>query len=358
MPRRILVVRLDLLGDLVMSLPAARALKESYPGASVTMLVTPYTAPLLRFAPYVDEVLAIDPNAIRMPRRWFELRRYRHLLAVLGALRRDRYDLAVSLFERFACLFALASGAPIRVGYRDEAYPGSLTVAVPGRRYLARQHEVAYDLALARAAGAVVGDARPELAVTDDLRAGAARLLGELGATGRPLVVCHVGASNGSAKRWPATSWARLCDRLSEIRDCTIVFTGAPSEACLVETVRRRMRSRSWSAVGKTGVPLLLGLIACADLVVSGDSAPVHLASAVRTPVIGIYGPTDPAIYGPLSPASRALSAGLPCSPCYNLLTTAECPWHVSPAPCTSAVTVHRVFSAAIELLDASGARA
>ncbi len=135
-----------------------------------------------------------------------------------------------------------------------------------------------------------------------------------------------------------------------------VVFTGAPGDRALIGSVQSSMEVPSFSLVGKSDVELLAGIIACADVVVTGDSAPVHLASAVGAPVVAIYGPTNPITYGPRGTLNRTISAGLPCGPCYNLLATAECPWNMKPAPCMRAVGVVGVERAIVEILTTAKA--
>lgn len=346
-PRAVLLIRLDLVGDLVMTLPAMRAVRRTYPTARLCALVTPTTAPLLVEESIVDEVIAIDPNAIRQPRAWLQPRRYRHLVHVVRRLRSEQFDLALSFFGEFACLFAFASGAPVRIGFAGEAYPGALTVALPQRRYHGIRHEIDYNGLIAQAAGASDYDTTPRLSPTAGERVRVDALLSARGVAARPRVVLHVGAQNGRAKRWPPDQWAELGNRLAQELHVTLLFTGAVADDALIDEVRTQMVITGASLAGHTDLRLLVALIASADLVISGDSAPVHIASAVGTPVIGIYGPTDPSVYGPSEQRGSVVLAGLPCSPCYNLLATAECPWGVRPAPCMRAVTAADVFGAA-----------
>ena len=149
--RRILVIRLDLLGDLIFSLPAVRALRAAYPHAELTLLTLPYTRPLVELVPEVDRVLTLDVNRYRRPAGW---RHLDEVVRLVRALRVARYDVCVALHGRPAGMLAVLSGARYRVGYAAHAYPFAFNVPVAGRRYARRQHEVEYCLDLARAAGA------------------------------------------------------------------------------------------------------------------------------------------------------------------------------------------------------------
>src|SRR5947209_3915631 len=139
---RILLIRLDLLGDVLFSLQAAEGMRAAYPDARITMVTLPYTAPLARASSAVDEVIELDANRVRRPSgalnpaTWIAYRRAFH------AMRGARYDLGISLAGRTASLVAFLSGACRTFGYADEAYPFLLTDPVPGGRYGERKHEV------------------------------------------------------------------------------------------------------------------------------------------------------------------------------------------------------------------------
>lgn len=356
--RRILVIRLDLLGDLVNSMTAVDALHDRFPAARITMLTLPHTAPIARQHPFVDEVLTLDTNVIRRPRSWFQRETYRHFIGTGLALRRGRFDLCVSLFGLMASIWAFISGARQRIGYARESYPYMFTDPLPGRRFDRRQHEVRWDLDLAAAAGASSEWRYPALRVPPDAGARMAERLKAHGiGSGDRVVGIHGGAVNGSAKRWPAMHWAALADRLIADHGVRVVLTGSASERSIAEDIRARMRHAPIVLTGETDLDELLAVLARCDLVISGDSGPLHMAVALGRPTVSIYGPTDPAIYGPTPrPGQPAivLRRGLACSPCYNLLATAECP-HGQPS-CMIDVSVRRVLAAAIGVLDGTPA--
>src|SRR5919108_3576918 len=149
--QRLLVIRLDLLGDVVMSLPAVRALRERYPHAHIAMLVLPLARGIVEGYPDIDEILTLDTNALRRPGSL--VRALPGLVATLAYLRRQRYDIVVSLSGRTASAIALLSGAPCRVGFAGEGYGQAFTLPVPGYRFQRPAHEVEYDLALVQALG-------------------------------------------------------------------------------------------------------------------------------------------------------------------------------------------------------------
>lgn len=330
-PRRILVIRTDLLGDLVLTLPAVLALRRAYPEAQIDLLVQPSTAGILAGQPGIDRVLLCDPDG------WFGGIGKREIRAKLRdlvrTLRAARYDLAVSICGDAASIFARLSGARRRVGYAGEAFAHFLTDPVPGARYQIRQHETAYCLDLAAAAGGIVDppgslSRLPRLMVLPEAQAVVADLLAQSGARPRqPVIALHAGARNGQAKRWPLPYWARLADQLMDQTDALVVLIGAPGDKPLAQGVIQRLRvpARAVDLTGATDLPALVALLAACAVVVTGDSGPLHIAEAVGTRVVAIHGPTDPVQSGPCHPESIVLRRDLWCSPCYDSRATAEC---------------------------------
>jgi ADP-heptose:LPS heptosyltransferase len=312
--RRILVIRLDLLGDLVFALPAVQALRAAYPQAELTLLT------LETLVPGVDRVLALDLNQYRRPAGW---RRLGELLQLVRQLRAARFDLCIVLHGRPAGILALLSGARYRVGYAAHAYPFAFNRPVAGRRYTQRRHEVEYCLALARAAGAE-GPAQPQLPAPP----GRVSVPGL--APGERYVVLHPGASNGSAKRWPAAAWARLAEQVWTRLGVRAVVTGSAAERELVERVVARGGA---AAVALVGAPLqeLVAVLAGAEAVVAGDTGPAHT--------------------GPRGPRAAVVRRPVACGPCYDLCGPAECKLPERSVVCMRDLGVDGVLGALLAVL-------
>ena len=327
---RILVVRVDLLGDVVLSTPVVRVLRRAYPRAKIDMLVQAPFDGILAGDHDLNRTLVWNPHVWRNPRNWLSARSWRESLSALRRLRFPRYDLAISVSGDIGSIVTRLSGARRRVGYANEAYPFFLTDPVPGARYLIHQHETRYGLALAAAAGASIapGDEIPRLSVSpvarEHMRATLDEERARLGAAG-PLIALHAGARNGQAKRWPARHWAALARRLGDELDACVILTGAPNEAPLAGDVERLAGRPVLNLCGQTSLPDLKALLAECALVISGDSGPMHIACALGRPVIALHGPTDPAISGPTTPDAIVLRHELWCAPCYDASATAEC---------------------------------
>lgn len=329
--RRILIVRVDLIGDVVLSLPAVRALRRAYPDAEIDTLTLRSTAGILDGEHEdIARVLTFDPGAFRRPSGLLRPQTWRDALALLRELRGARYDLAVSVSGDIGSILTRLSGAPRRVGYADEAYGSFLTDELPGGRYQRRQHEVRYVLALAERAGGLV---EPEdellgLRVVPEAAQRVSAMLEDARARLKrrgPTIALHTGARNGQAKRWPPEHFAALAERLVSDLDALVVLVGGPTEQDIAQAIVARMHTQALSLVGKTSLPELAALLDMCDLLITGDSGPMHIACAVRTPVVALHGPTDPGLSGPTDPNALILWRRLWCAPCYDASATAEC---------------------------------
>lgn len=330
-PARILVIRLDLIGDLVLSLTVVHLLKRTYPDAEIDLLALPSSAKIAASDPDLSEIIAYDPNIWRRPQALLHPKNWKALQTLRKRLHTRHYDLAISVFGNWASLLAIVSGAPRRVGFAGEAYPGFLTDGVSSRHWADLSnplHEVDYCLQLAQKSGASIGpnDRIPHLTVDPQARHEIAQLLQQEGIPPtKTLIACHVSSNNGQSKRWPVPYWATLIDHLIREDGYSVVLTGAQNDLPLIELILRRTHERPVNLAGKTSLTQLAALLQRADMLITGDSGPMHIAAAVATPLIAIHGPTDPAHSGPLSPEATVLRSDIWCSPCYDAKSPADC---------------------------------
>jgi ADP-heptose:LPS heptosyltransferase len=311
-PQTILLVKFWGLGNIVLLLPVIRHLRQRYPEARIVFVSLARNRDLLEQCDEIDRRLYVRDRGIATL--------VTTLLATVVRARRERPDLCID-FEQFArasVILAVLAGAKQIVG-----------LATPGQGRGALQHKaVPYDdtqhmgqtyLDLARASGVPQRTYRPAAPrVTGGGRDAVEHLLAGHVVTG-PLVVVHPGSGdNFQGRRWPASSFARLADRLVAEEAATVVVTGTASEAPLTARVTRAMQHRDAviDAAGRIGVDGLVALLSRATLLVTNDTAPVHLGSALAVPVFALFGPNTPRLYGPLSPGSHAFYRALPCSPC------------------------------------------
>jgi lipopolysaccharide heptosyltransferase II len=354
-PQHILVIRLDLIGDLVMSLPVIRTLKRTYPDAEIDLLAVPSSAAIVAVDPDLAQIIPYDPNIWRRPKALIQTKNWRTAFALRRRLKARHYDLAISVFGNWAAILAALSGAPRRVGFGQESYLGFMTDNVAGRHWDPHdhQHEVDYCLALAQVAGATIteDDRVPQLTVLSQAQQEVEQLCQQEGITAdKPLLACHVSSNNGQSKRWPVPYWATLLDRLIREEEANIVLIGAPNDLPLIEKITRRMHTQPINLAGKTSLTQLAALLQRADILITGDSGPMHIAAAVGTSVIAIHGPTDPVLTGPVSPKATVLRSDIWCSPCYNAKGAADCRFYTT--QCMKNITPTEVWNVVHEKLQ------
>ncbi|MCL4508268.1 MAG: glycosyltransferase family 9 protein [Chloroflexi bacterium] len=328
--QRILVIRLDLIGDLVMSLPAIHDLRVRWPQAHITMLCAPGAAPIARQCGDIDTVLTFDPSGVRQLSWWLKCSTYREIFSLIRELRRSHFDIAFSLFGEFACLFAWASAAARRIGYVDEGYRALFTHPVPGRRYQVAPgalppHEAQWNERLVEMEGAPPLGILPRLSVDGTAAQWWYEQRIRLGLQERRYLVLSLGAQNGTAKRYDPALWADVASTLCRRHGLVVVLTGNAVDEPLAAAFQKSFRGEVCNLIRRTSLDQLCAIIAGATLVLTGDSAPGHIAAAYGVPAVVAFGPTDPHVYRPYSACTSVTHVSLPCSPCYDLLTTAEC---------------------------------
>lgn len=342
--RRVLVVRLDGMGDLLMTGPAIRALKGAAPGRAVTALVSPAAAAAARLLPGVDDVIVCrapwmkgveaDPVADR---------------ALIAQLRARQFDAAVifTVFSQSALPAALLchlAEIPRRAAHcRENPYALLTTWVTEKEPEQGIRHEVERQLGLVAELGASGGDNKLAISLPAPARAWG----GQYRTEGRPLIIIHPGASAPS-RRYPEESYATVLRLLEHELDAACVLTGTDSERDLLLRIRKAARSGATVVCGAS-LAELAGLQQSSDVVVTNNTGPAHLAAAVGTPVVVLYALTNPQ-HAPWAAASRVLSADVPCRNCFKSV----CP--TGHHRCLRDVSPRQVVDAATELLlDGSG---
>jgi ADP-heptose:LPS heptosyltransferase len=349
--RRVLLLRLERIGDLLMVLDAIRDARASWPGAGIDLVVGSWNASLARLIPGVTTIDVVDAPWLARGASGLS---WPALIGHARVWRRRRYDLAINFEPDIRSNFlAWLSGAPRRVGYWSGGGGAFLTEAL---EYAPTTHvsENARVL-VARAAGHEApppsrSRVLPELVPPAEAKARAAD---RLGLARGPLLGVHVSGGRES-KQWHLDRFASVARELAGARGATIVLTGSDDDRRMVDVVKRDLSSlRVVDASGGLDVPTLAALLERLDLFITSDTGPMHLAAAMGTPVVALFGPSQPERYGPRASLERIVRVDLPCSPCGRVrLPPERCRGHVP--DCMDGITVSAVVRAANELLDAA----
>jgi heptosyltransferase I len=308
---RILLVKLSSFGDVLHALPTLEALRALYPLAHITWLVEAAYAPLLSGHPALDEVW-VAPRL--RPAEFFSGSNPATLRRLLRQLSARPFDLVVDLqgLLKSAVWVALAK-SPRKVGYnrtRELSYL-PLTERVPP--FDPEAHAVQRYLNLARYLGAP--PTLPVFRLGLDAEVDISALIP--GAAHKPLVVLHPGA-RWTSKLWPPASWARLAEWLSRDRGFCVALTGSAADRELVADIVRQSAAPLLNLAGSTSLAELAAVLRRARLAVTTDTGAMHLAAALGTKVVALFGPTAPWRTGPFGSGHLVVRLGLPCSPCFK----------------------------------------
>jgi len=301
--RQLLVIRQhNQMGDMVLCLPALRALRERWPEAHLRFVTAPICEELLQGHEDIDELIVFRKREMRRPAvawRW------------LRALRQPRPDLALVLgsvsFSTTSALLALASRAPVRIGASSRPFGSGLSEAIYHRELPEPDgiHELDRNLSTLEPLGIRTSDRLPHLRASTDTVVAARAFLGPM-RPGERLVVVHVGAGK-LPNVWPGEYFAQCIDRLARSSNLRVVLTEGPRDATLVQDVQQQAGvtlSRWRRPLGDT-----LGLLDLAALVVSNDTGMAHVAAALGRPTLVLFGPTDPNRWRPVGPAVQVLQS-------------------------------------------------
>jgi predicted lipopolysaccharide heptosyltransferase III len=328
--RSILVIKLRAIGDVLLSTVVLRNLKEVFPHARLDVLTERPSLPVVERQPVVDGVIVFD-------------RGRQSGVELILRVRRGRYDLVIDLFgnPRTALLTRL-SGARHRVGFPFRGRRYAYTIAVPPRG--GSVHNTQFNLDALERLGVPIVDRSVRFPLADAERQAAERMVAGAGQGAGPLIALNAGGG-WYTKRWPLEKFAELGDRLVAAYGARIVLPWGPGQLPEVEAVRGAMHHDALippaTTLGELGA-----LLQRMAMVITNDSGPMHIAAAVGTPVLAIFGPTNPALQGPYGSGHAVVrNESVPCLGC-NLT---QCPIH---HPCMRELSVDTVFRSAEPLLS------
>lgn len=360
---RYLFLRLSALGDILFALEALAALKQAEPEARVDWLVEDRGEALLRDHPLLDQVLVYPRRLLahqaRRPWLWpaLALSLFRHL----RALRARDYDAALDLHGNLKSgLHLFFCRARRKLGYAAPRAKEGSQRAARERVHLPdegegrpRLHRAEEGLLMIQEllGGDVPRPAGPYLEVGGAARRAAEACLSRHPRPQGPWICLIPGTSEFAAfKRWPPQAFARLATLLSEA-GCRVLVGSGPGEEALAKTILEGAPEADCLHVSgaELGLDAYLAVLAQADAVVAADSGPLHMAQALGTPVVGLFGPKDPAVYGPRLAGSRVLRYPVPCAPCGRRSCDAPL--------CVQAIPPEAILECVTEMLNSNGDR-
>jgi heptosyltransferase II len=305
-------------GDAVMAVPALRELRRIFNEARIALVAKPWVAGLFEGEGLADDLIAVTDarGLMQKPRQFF---------SEAQRLRRERFDIAVLLPNSFAsALAARTGGAKQIVGYATDARRLLLTQAIAFEADFKQLHQVRYYLNIAaQLEQSLTGqcrvrlDAQPTLSVGEEAKQRARRILETAGIDPtKRLVALNPGATNSRAKRWLPERFAATADQLSERDDFATIIVGTLGDRNVASAVAEHMHTKVADLTGRTTLAELKAVLACAALVISNDTGTAHVAAALGTPTVTIFGPTEHFATRPLAELAAVVRHNVECSPC------------------------------------------
>lgn len=327
---KILVVNVNWLGDVIFSSAVFKALKEAYPTAKISCLAVPRVKEVLECIPDIDEIIIYDEDG--------QHKNPLAKLALIGELRRHKFDSAFLLHRSLTrALLVFLAGIPIRVGSDTKGRGRFLTQPIkPLEKNVHRCDEY---LHVIESYGINVRDRKTHLTVLESAQQEVKNILKKYSiGSDEFLIVIHP-SGNWDLKRWPKENFTKLIDHLMTAKSSRIVVTGSSADMILVKEMIEPLNQKPIILTGQTDLKQLMALIKRANLLISADSGPLHLASSIGTRTIGLFGPTRPEITGPRGEGKSFLIAkdvGCNREACYHL----QCPDNI----CMQSITVMDVI--------------
>jgi len=305
--QNILIIKLRYIGDVLLATPAVRAIKAAQPDVRVTMMVNRGTEDVLSGNPDLDEIVVLDKGSLAA--QW----------QLIARLRRRRFDTVIDLTDGDRSAFlSWISGAPVRIGFNDEhRWRGKcyteVVQPVPGVR-----HRIDRDLDALKPMGIQVGSKSPQLRLTPEEEKSADQLLDQLGVQrSQPMVILQPGARYWF-KAWPPERFAELADRLTSQYGCQVLIGGSHQDIDLAQQIRQMAKNTPIIMAGRTSIKQFAAIAQKSALFVGSDSGAMHVATAVGTPVVALFGPSNPAEWGPRGGVIEVIYKGLDCRTCFH----------------------------------------
>jgi len=330
--KKVLVIKLSAIGDVILSVPSLRAIRNKYTDAKIKVLVGGASKDVLKKCPYIDEIIVYDYKGYDKGIGGF--------LRKSSFLRKMNFDISIDLQNnRRSHLMAAFSFIPLRQGYGKGKFGYLLNRKV--KDVVKEKDPISHQAHLLKVLGVTMEDKRLELWPSRSDEEWADRFLGDAWVSSEQLLVgINPGASvKWGTKRWPLEAFARLCDMLSTELGARVIVTGTKEDSQIASELIGLCRNRPINAVGKSTLMQLSALVRRCRVFVTSDSAPMHVAAAMGVGFVALFGPTDPARHIPPNEKCIVIKKEMACSPCYS----SKC---MLGHKCMKEITVEEVFKA------------
>lgn len=338
-PKRILIIQTAFLGDVILSTPLIKALRELFPDSYISFLLIPETKKVLESNPYLDEILIYDKRKEKGSKGLFR---------IVREIKSRGFDLAIIPHRSLrSALLAYFSRIPKRIGFDRSAGSFLLTQKVT---YIPDAHEVDRNLSLVLGVDHPSTRIFPEIFPSPDDYAQARKLLQDSGIRVDDKVVGIAPGTVWATKRWLPERFSEVADLLQQKAEVKVVFLGSEDDLELCQQIAVHMKTSPAILAGKTDVLQSAAIISLCSVVLSNDSAPVHMASAMRRSVVEIFGSTVPEFgFAPYGVDHTIVQKKMKCRPC-GIHGRRKCP--KKHFKCMKEITTDEVFKAVFSHLE------
>jgi 3-deoxy-D-manno-octulosonic-acid transferase/heptosyltransferase-1 len=348
----ILIIKLSAIGDVIHTLPALDALHQRFPESNISWLVEEKASGILKDHPYLKKIIVSQRkkwiNNFKHPSLWYSsVKEMKHFIE---ELRSQRYNVIIDFqgLLKSGILVWLARGER-KIGYDSTREMSGLFLNERVPPLSSRHHAVAKNVNLARYVGAEAMGVRSPIFISEEDKEQVQRLLAAHDiSSSKPLVVLHTQAG-WRTKEWEPMKVAELSGKLIARYDAQLIFTGSRDDHTTVETIISMVGHPAVNASGKTSLTQLAYLLSLSDLMITVDSGPMHLASAMGTPLVALFGPTASWRTGPYGSSAQVIASPLSCSPCFKRACESK--------TCMKGITVDEVLEAVDVQLRKRGKR-
>lgn len=365
--KKILIIRLSAIGDVVNVLPALKALRKTYPSAHISWLVEDRAQDIIFDNPDLDNVIVFPrkkwQKGISNPLKFIST--IYEAFVFFKKLRKSSFDIVIDFHGNLKSgLMTLLSGKNLKLGFNRKNCKewNHIFTNLHAPIIANRIHRIDKNLSLLKSINIDIGYIRPQISLGTGDKEQISFFLKENLDVRKRLIVIHPGTSEfGEFKRWSTIKYARLADMLIERLNVSILFTWGPSELKIVNEITSLMKQEATISCKTKSLKQLTEIIRQSSIFISGDTGPMHIASVLGKPIVAIFGPKDPIIYGPYNcmrnecidnnyefngfkTFSRVVNSDLPCAPCNKR----SCK-HIT---CLNAISTQKVFDATAEILN------
>jgi heptosyltransferase-2 len=340
-PKRILIIQTAFLGDVILSTPLIKALRELFPDAFISFLLIPETTKILENNPHLNEILVYDKRKKKGLITFFD---------IVSRIKEKKFDLGVIPHRSLrSALLGYLSGIPQRIGFDKSSgsFLFSHKIVYPDN-----VHEIDRNLSLLSNFNIHLSDKTPELFPSSEDFSYARLLLHDSGIKEEDKIVGIAPGSVWATKRWLPERFAEVSDLLIKKARAKVVFLGSEEDRKLCEEIANLMTEKPVILAGKTDILQSAAMISFCEVILSNDSAPVHIASAMKRPVVAIFGSTIPEFgFAPYGEGHLIIEKRMECRPC-GIHGRGKCP--EKHFRCMREITTDKVFQAVVSKLKTS----